>query len=156
MRAAGYWIRLAAALAAGLALGVSGAARAGDHHHNNSGLWDLERADASEAAILQTGDNNTASIEQKAAAGFVQGYGTSQMNEASVIQDGDGNNADLYQKGSSNEIDLLQSGDNNKAAIAQFGTQRSADVVQEGSGLKIGITQYGWGNSAPIVVHQQQ
>ena len=33
------------------------------------GRLEPERADASEAAILQTGENNTVSIEQKAAAG---------------------------------------------------------------------------------------
>jgi hypothetical protein len=157
MRAARHKGMIAAALVAGLALGLGGAARAGDnHHHDNSGLWDLERADASEAAILQTGENNSVSIEQKAAAGFVQGYATSQMNEASVIQNGTGNEADLYQGGSSNDIDLTQAGNSNQAAIAQYGTQRQADVTQTGTGLSIGITQYGWGNSAPIVVHQQQ
>ena len=70
--------------------------------------------------------NNTVSIEQKAAAGYVQGYGTA-MNEANVIQDGEGNKADLTQEGTSNEIDLLQTGVNNNAAISQFGTQREAD-----------------------------
>ena len=150
MRAArqgGMIVALVVGLAAGWAI------PAGATDDLGPGL-ELEQADASEAAILQTGQHNTVSIEQKAAAGYVVGYGTSQMNEASVIQDGTGNNADLTQKGSSNEIDLMQTGSSNQAAIAQYGTQRQADVTQTGDGLSIGITQYGWGNSAPIVVNQ--
>ena len=61
---------IAAALAVWLGAGWPLARSAADELASG---FELEGADASEAAILQTGENNSVSIDQKAAAGYVAG-----------------------------------------------------------------------------------
>jgi len=145
--------QLAVALAAALLFSAPPVAWAQDA--NPGAVWEIEQAIGNAAVITQGGGpGNTVSVEQSAAAGYVDGYASSALNTAIVTQEGAGNAASLSQYGTANDIGLLQSGVNNQAAIVQSGTQRQADVQQSGNDLSISIDQHGYGYSQPIVIRQ--
>ena len=83
--------------------------------------------------IWQTGDRNTASIDQT--NGYAMdvglkyrtnhpasfwGYG-SDNNESKIFQFGDGNNASSKQLGTENRSGIVQSGDRNGSNVVQYG-----------------------------------
>lgn len=127
-----------------------------DHHHghghHHDGPADIEQIVGNVSVILQTGQGNTASVEQSAVA---HGYhGLDLPNRASIIQDGTDHRAEVRQNGSDNEAAISQFGTANRAEIGQFGTHLGAAVEQMGNNRSVEINQYGQGSGRPVTVRQ--
>jgi hypothetical protein len=100
------------------------------------------------STIRQSGNSNTASVEQQAILGAY-------ANAASIQQNGTGDNASLTQKGSQNAVGLAQNGNNQTASIGQNGTNLGLQINQYGNGTSIGVTQFGTGSpsAAPVTIN---
>ena len=103
------------------------------------------------AGIVQQGNRNQASIDQRAVASGAMDL----QNHALISQNGDENKASIEQEGSSNNAAITQDGSQNAADIWQQHSGNSADVQQSGNGLGIKIEQFGAGTpGTPITIKQ--
>ncbi len=104
------------------------------------------------AGVIQQGDRNQASIDQRAVASGAADL----QNRALISQTGDDNEASITQEGSSNSADISQNGSDNEAAIVQRNVGSNAQLQQSGNGLGVRIEQFGAGapGSTPISVTQ--
>lgn len=92
------------------------------------------------ARINQSGDQNTASINQDTNLAYAEVTQTGEDNGASVTQSGTAHNS----------VSILQSGGGNVAAVNQIAglIGHTASLQQKGSGNRIDLNQSGNGNSA--------
>jgi hypothetical protein len=97
------------------------------------------------AIITQTGDDNTATIDQNA---YQLGFGF--PNSAIVTQNGDENLATVEQEGVGNQAVVLQNSDGNTANVEQEGKANFSQVTQTGEGTFATIDQEGKNNIAMI------
>lgn len=128
--------------AAGLTLALAAVAQAGSA--------EIEQITGNVQTTVQTGDQNSATVEQSAvAAGLVPG-----ANLAGITQEGSQNRAEIRQQGSGLEAEIAQTGDANAASIDQRGTGLTAGVEQFGDGGGVQIFQSGTGDGLPVTVRQ--
>jgi len=131
------------------------------------------------ARVVQSGEINIASIEQR--AGGTHYAATAQVgdkNEISAVQDGSGQTvlllaqqgdrnsalvrqtdsgtaysaAAIQQTGDGNRLTLVQDGSDNQARLTQEGNDNRLDAVQLGSGNRLEWSQWGDGLSGTQVV----
>ena len=102
--------------------------------------------------IQQTGNNNTAGVEQQAI------LGANHANAASIQQNGSGNTATVTQKnGSQFAAGIAQYGNNETATVTQQnGSNLGVQINQYNNGASVGVTQFGTGTpgAPPITIKQ--
>jgi minor curlin subunit len=140
--------RMSKAAAGALLLLLAGGSRASAQ---DADIAQIVSVPGGVAGIVQQGDRNQASIDQRAVASGAVDL----QNHALISQTGDANKASIEQEGSSNNAAITQDGSQNAADIWQQHSGNSAEVQQSGNGLGIKIEQFGAGTpGTPITIKQ--
>lgn len=148
-------------------LGAAGAAYAGDLDRDDAadieqiGRNDDGHTPTDKSVIRQSGNGNTASIEQQAILGshvgsFAEISQHGSNNKAGIDQSGKNDAALIVQYGDHNAATINQPGNNAASAVVQTGNNLGVQIDQSGHGGGIGVTQFGVGapGAPPITIRQ--
>lgn len=114
--------------------------------------------------IVQDGDHDLASFDQRGDGGSLNLFQHGHFNQAELAQYGTGNFVSISQAGENNGVRTTQTGDagnlsvnqggtNNQLAAKQFGFQDYADLHQSGTGNYAAINQYADSDEALLNQH---
>lgn len=101
------------------------------------------------STLLQTGNGNTARLDQQGLATPVNQAYMAQVGTANVLgvnQTGSGNSAYVSQNGSGNQLDFTQDGRGNSSTLTQRGSANQLKGMVDGNNNEVNIRQDGSNN----------